>query len=122
VLDAEVVDGRASPTPIRVVLLGRTQVVGMTMVPAGSRSVEGTLTKVVPLFQGVVPVAQVMLKPEMLELRPRASMTAPPDGYVYEVELKIPYNVEQIVLWAETSTLASIKAPEPWQQVAEDPD
>src|SRR6202035_5309576 len=110
-----------SPTPISAVLAGKPQVTGMTMVPAGSRIVEGTLTKVLPLFQGVVPAAQVMLKPEMLELSPRASMTVPVDDG-YDESFRMPNRVEQKVLPAETNTLASMKAPEPWQHVPEEPD
>ena len=118
-LDAEVVDGRASPTPIRVVLLGRTQVVGMTMVPAGSETVDGTLTKVLPLFQGVQavdPVKQFMLV--LVEFSPRASITAPLAGY--DNPLRMPYSVEQ--KFVEANMLASMKAPEPLQQVPEEPD
>ncbi|MGA8490545.1 MAG: hypothetical protein WB711_09005 [Terriglobales bacterium] len=63
-----------SPSPINVVFVGKTHVVGMTMVPAGRRTVEGLLRKVVPLFQGVVPAAQVMLAPVVPGI-PRASIT-----------------------------------------------
>jgi hypothetical protein len=77
-----------SPTPIKCVLGGKTQVVGMTIVPAGNRIVEGTLTDVLPLFQGVHPAAQLIVV--LPELRPRASMTAPMEGYEYDDELKIP--------------------------------
>jgi hypothetical protein len=67
-----------SPTPIKWVFWGKTQLVGITMVPAGNKIVEGTLTKALPLFQGVHPAEQLI---EVLtELRPRASMTAPALG------------------------------------------
>ena len=42
--------------------------------------VEGTLTVVLPLVQGLVVAAQIMFV--LLELRPRASITVPvDDGY-----------------------------------------
>src|ERR1700722_12666793 len=81
--------GMPSPSPIRCVLLGKIHglelgiMIGLGVAPpvAGSRMVEGTLTKVAPLFQGVVPAAHVIFVP-VVPGSPRASITAPELGYV----------------------------------------
>jgi len=68
---------------MRCVFTGNTQpveiTIGVKLLPApvaGRRMVEGTLAKVMPLFQGVVPAAHVSAAP----LMPRASTTAPAAG------------------------------------------
>jgi hypothetical protein len=75
--------GMPSPSPIKCVLSGKIQgleiTIGVGVVPpvAGSRMVEGTLTVVVLLFHGVVPVGHVSA---VEPLMPRASITAPVAG------------------------------------------
>ena len=78
------------------------------MVPAGSRIVEGG-GLVIPAHGLAVHVMLVIL-----ELRPRASMTAPPAGY--ETPLRMLCKIPQMFGADAVSTLASTKAPEKPQE------
>jgi hypothetical protein len=71
--------GMPSPSPIKRVLLGKTHVPGIPIVPAGKRIVEGG-GLVIPVHGLGCVEEQVMLVGGVVKGRPRASMTAPVDG------------------------------------------
>ena len=101
------------PSPIKLVLLGETHGPGITMVPAGSRRVDGAGFAIPAHGLGLV-VVQVMFV--LFELSPRASITVPEGGK--ELLLRILFNTAQIFgFWALTNMLASMKPGEPTQQV-----
>jgi hypothetical protein len=96
------------PSPMSLVLLGKIQVLGMVMVAAGSRIVEGG---------GVAIPAHGLIEHFMLVPvfpgRPRASMTAPAGGYCVLVLLKIPFSTVQMSVRLLPNMLASMKADDP---------
>src|SRR5580704_1231762 len=91
--------GMPSPSPIRRVLAGKIHgveiMIGVAVVPpvAGSRMVEGAVTVVLPSVHGLPWVHFRLVAP----LMPRASITAPVEGYTATPHLlvKMPYIVSQ---------------------------
>jgi hypothetical protein len=101
-----VVPERPSPWPMRCVLFGSIHVEEIPMVPVGKRMVEGG-GLAIPA-QGLA--AQVMLVP-VAPGSPRASMTAPVEGY--ELPLRMLCSTAQMSVLLFPNVLASMKADEP---------
>ena len=106
-------EGMPSPSPISRVLLGKAQgveiMIGVGVAPpvAGNRMVEGG-GLLIPAHGLGLAVVQVMLV--LTELRPRASMTAPPVGY--EDPLRMLCKMPQMLGAEDVNMLASINAGE----------
>ncbi|HXM19763.1 MAG TPA: hypothetical protein VN948_00685 [Terriglobales bacterium] len=104
-----------SLSPINFVLGGKTHVEGMTIgavAVAGSRMVEGGGLLIPAQGLGLVVVHVMLVLPE---LSPRASITAPADGY--EAPLRMLCKMPQMLGAVALNMLASMKAGDPTQQV-----
>ena len=106
-----------SPSPIRWVLAGKIHDLGMRMVPAGKRIVDGG-GLVIPAHGLAVHCMLVVVVPG----RPRASMTAPADGMIPFEGFRTQFSTAQKFLLGGLlkNTLASMKAPEDPQLLDEE--